>query len=43
LLVKAHGLLDYESQHGATGQTGNAAGVKPSHLLWCELHGKGMR
>jgi hypothetical protein len=40
LLVKAHGLLDYESQHGATGQAGDTAGIKPIHLLWRELHGK---
>jgi hypothetical protein len=40
LLVKAHGLLDHKPEHSATRQAGNAAGVKPCHLLWRELDGK---
>jgi hypothetical protein len=42
LLIKPHGLLDYESQHGTTGQASDATGIEPCHLLWCELDGKRM-
>jgi hypothetical protein len=40
LLVKAHGLLDYESQHGTTGQASDATGIKPSKLFSRELDRK---
>jgi hypothetical protein len=40
LLIKPHGLLNDKPEDGATGQASDAAGIKPSHLLWRELHGK---